>query len=538
MDAKVRILDQHGNPIRADGDTAHFAASRRARELSRWHPENLSADAALLDESDTIAGRAYDLERNNGIAAGGIRTGVDNIVGSGLRLSAKPDYRALGRDKEWADEWAKNVEAKWRTFADTVDFDAARQLTFGGMTAMQLRTSMLAGDALALALWFQESDRPGAKWRTVLQAVDPARLATPPTTLDGPTMRGGIEINGYGEPQAYWIRKTHPADVGGYGTARADFERVPARTAFGRRKVVHLFEKLRPGQSRGRSIMTSVMGSFRMLDHYQRIELQTAVVNSMIAAFIETPLSGEQIAQMFGETDEWAQSKFGQSRNGWDVKLEGAGIIPLHPGDKLSPFTPNRPSTAYASFVEAVLRTIGTGINMPYELIMRDFSKTNYSSARAALLEAWRYFMSQREWLSTYWCDPVYELWLEEAVSKGEVDAPGFYDNRAAYCRCQWIGPGRGWIDPLREAQAAKVRLESGISTLERESAEQGADWEEVLEQRARENDMAEELGLPPVHIQPPQGGSPDQAGNGGGQDTEDNNGDTVPARRNTGGGQ
>lgn len=512
MSEQVRILDQSGNPIRAQ-DTAHFAASRRARELRNWAPLNASADAALLDEADTIASRAYDLERNNGVAAGGIRTGVDNIVGSGLRLAAKPDYRALGRTKEWADEWAKSVEAKWRTFADTVEFDAARQLTFGGMTAMQLRTSMTAGDALALALWLP--GRAGARWSTAMQAIDPARLATPEGMRDGSTLRGGIEISVYGEPLAYWIRKSHPCEVGSIYTARDGFERVDARTSFGRRKVVHLYEKLRPGQSRGRSILTSVMGAFRMLDHYQRIELQTAVVNSMIAAFIETPLNGDQIAQMFGETDNWQESTFGQSRNGWDVKLEGAGIIPLHPGDKLSPFTPNRPSTAYASFVEAVLRTIGTGINMPYELLMRDFSKTTYSSARAALQEAWRYFMSQREWLSTYWCDPVYELWLEEAISKGEVDAPDFYENRAAYTRCKWIGPGRGYIDPLREAEASDTRLKAGISTLERESAEQGEDWEEVLEQRARENAVAESLGLPPVHVPPPQGGSPDQATNG-----------------------
>lgn len=528
MSGQVQIVDSAGNPIRSS-DTAHFAASRRARELQRWVPTNASADAVLLDESDTIAARAYDLERNHAVVAGGIRTGVDNIVGSGLRLSAKPDYRALGRTKDWADEWAKTVEAKWRTFADTPEFDAARQLTFGGMTALQLRTAMIAGDGIALALWLP--GRPGARWSTAMQAIDPARLATPDGMRDGPTLRGGIRINEYGEPIQYAFRKSHPNEVGTWYSPRDGFEWVDARTSFGRRKVVHLYEKLRPGQSRGRSILASVMAGLRMLDHYQRIELQTAVVNSMIAAFIETPLNGEQIAQMFGEKDDWRETTFGQSRNGWDVKLEGSGIIPLHPGDKVTPFMPNRPSTAYAAFLEAVLRTVGTGINMPYELLMRDFSKTNYSSARAALMEAWRYFMSMREWLASGWCDPVYELWLEEAVSKGEVEAPDFYENRAAYSRCRWIGPGRGYIDPAKEAAAADTRLKSGVSTLERESAEQGEDWEEVLEQRARENAAAEALGLPPVHIPPPQGGSPDQASNGSGGQDDDNEDDQVPTR-------
>ena len=143
-----------------------------------------------------------------------------------------------------------------------------------------------------------------------------------------------------------------------------------------------------------------------------------------------------------------------------------------------------------------MLRHIGTGLNIPYELLLKDFSKTNYSSARSALLEAWRYFNGRRQWLSTYWATPVYELWLEEAVNKGLVDAPDFYENRYAYTRCKWIGPGRGWVDPVKEAQACQIRMDIGLSTLEAECAGQGLDWEEVLEQRAREKAKLAELGL------------------------------------------
>lgn len=111
-------------------------------------------------------------------------------------------------------------------------------------------------------------------------------------------------------------------------------------------------------------------------------------------------------------------------------------------------------------------------------------------------MEAWRYFMGRRQWLATYWARPVYELWLEEAISKGLVEAPGFYQNRAAWTRSKWIGPGRGWIDPVKEAEASRIRMENGLSTLEEECASQGLDWEEVLEQRAREQAKMRELGL------------------------------------------
>jgi capsid protein len=40
--------------------------------------------------------------------------------------------------------------------------------------------------------------------------------------------------------------------------------------------------------------------------------------------------------------------------------------------------------------------------------------------------------------------------------------------------------------------------MDAGLSTLQRECAEQGLDYEEVVEQRAREVEMFKEKGLPP----------------------------------------
>ena len=500
----INIVDRHGKPMAMSGanDSAHLAASIKARELAAWTPPNSSADTANFGEINAIAARAYDLERNNGIAGGAIRTSVDNIVGTGLQLSAKPDWRSLGMTPEWADEWAVTTESKWRSFADVPEFDAGRQLTFGGMTVLQLRTAFLAGEALALPLWLPQ--RPGSKWATAMQSIDPARLEGPEGQFITEKNRDGVEVSRYGEPIAYWIRRNHPGDIFSMFSSEERYERVPARTRFGRKRVIHLYDKKRPGQSRGTSILANVMAGFRMLDHYQRIEMQTAVINSMIAAFIETPLNGEDIASLFG-TDQ----KYIDSRNNWDVKLDGGSIIPLHPGDKLNSFNPGRPNSAYQQFIETVVRTIGAGMNMPYELILKDFSRTNYSSARAALMEAWRYFMGMRTWRAQGWRQPVYELWLEEAISKGEIEAPGFYDNRFAYCRARWRGPGRGWIDPQREAQAAETRMKNSISTLEDECADQGKDWEEVLEQRAKERKRGIDLGLEDVHAPPQQGGAP-----------------------------
>ena len=76
--------------------------------------------------------------------------------------------------------------------------------------------------------------------------------------------------------------------------------------------------------------------------------------------------------------------------------------------------------------------------------------------------------------------------------------APDFLEAKAAYCRARWMGPGRGWVDPVAEKKGAILGLDAGLSTLEMEVAENaGEDWEEVMDQRKREIDACLERGLP-----------------------------------------
>ena len=75
---------------------------------------------------------------------------------------------------------------------------------------------------------------------------------------------------------------------------------------------------------------------------------------------------------------------------------------------------------------------------------------------------------------------------------------PDFVDARAAYSRARWMGPGRGWVDPVAEKKGAILGLDAGLSTLEIEVGENvGEDWEEVLDQRQREIESCLKRGLP-----------------------------------------
>ncbi len=479
-------------------ETAYHAASYNAKDMASWTPWRVSPDAALLPELDTIVARSDDLTRNNGIAAGAERTLVDNVVGPKISCKPNPDRITLRRDAEWASKWSAIVEAKFATFADTVWFDAGDRHTFHSASRLVLRTLSSAGEALALPLWDIGNQ---SKWKTCFQLVDPARLSNPDGKSDSTDLRGGIEVDAYGAPRAYNIRKTHPGDYIAGVFGGNEWERIPAYTPFGRARVLHIFDQERIGLTRGKPIITAVARQFKMFDGYLREELRLAVLNAMIFATLETPLDQQTMLQLFGgeEGGPINQDLINQAKE-YRVQMKGGAIIPTPPGTKMNPFIPSRPANGLDSFSTVMLRYIAAGLNLPYELVFKDYSKTNYSSARAAMLEAWRYFLGLRQMLADFWWGPVFDLWFEEAVNRGEIPdcTPSqYYGNRVAWTRCKWICAGRGWVDPVKEAEAAQIRIEAGLSTLEDECAEQGKDWRNVLDQQAREFAMRRELGLP-----------------------------------------
>jgi capsid protein len=475
------------------------------------------------------------------------------VVGpKGLRCVPHPNYRLLGKDHAWAIDWRQDVAAKWTDYCESVFFDAAQDQNFAGMTALVFGSAMANGEALVIPRWL-----PGRnpKYATCFQAVEADRLSNPLGVANTDWMRGGVEIDTYGAAVAYNIRKIHPGDLalsGGLGlrglwdrrrasgpngtvqftgsTLLFDWERIPARTPWGRPRVIFARDKTRPGQTRGVPIISAIMPQFRMMDKFMQTELQSAIVNAMIALFIETPLGQDGLMDLFGTDDKNLLEILDARTKVARAALRAGGIYALQPGEKASSHIPGRPGGTFAPVMEALYSIIGTGFNLPPELLLKNFQKSNYSSARAALLEAWRFFLGRREWLATYWCQPAYECWLEEAVDLGEVEAPDFYDHRQAYCRAMWIGAGRGSIDPVKEEQGANLRIAGKRSTLQDELAKRGLVLEEVVEQLKYEQKLLTDAGLGPMpdNAWLTGNGAPsnDSPGTGGGKKPGDNNGD------------
>jgi lambda family phage portal protein len=489
------------------------AANWTTQEMGNWLPWIRSPDSEINLFRDRMVARSRDLSRNDGWANGGITRILDNTVGTHLRLSANPDYRALALrsgvkafDAVWADEFRRAAEALWRGFAENAGHynDVSRQLTIGQQFRLAMRHKLIDGESLGLMYWMPERvGSGGADYATALLLVDPDRLSNPFQMIDSKNMRGGIEIDEYGVQIAAHIRKAEQNDW--YLAMEANtWERIEFEDEDGWRRVILDYDRDRAGQHRGVGVFTPVLSHAKMLARYYGVELQAATIAATFGTYVTSPYDPALVQDALGAGDGEELPLYQSLRAQWAKErpalLNGARIPTLAPGELITGVSSEHPHGNFGEFAHEMLRTIAAALGLSAEQITQDWSKTNYSSARAALLESWKTLTRRASEFKTNTASPVYGNWLWESMDLRELPlpagAPSYREARTAYSRCDWLGVARGWVDPTKEKQGAILGMDAGLSTLKRECAEQGLDWEEVIHQRAIEIAQFKELGI------------------------------------------
>ena len=487
-------------------ETPFRGASRTDPDLLAWLPRRVSPVTALpTADRDLLTGRIADLTRNDGWASSGVSRIVDNIIGAGWGLNVALPRRRLGLSEQQATELAGAIEEAFDEWAsDPASCDRGLRESFGGLLALAYRHVCRDGEAIAAISY----DARRGDWGTSVETIHPSRLAQPDFAPETASFRQGIELGTAGEPVAYHIRVAHPGDGLAATLAGRRFARLP-RTLNGYRIVVHAFEPSEAGQIRGVPLLAPVVKKLRMLGRYDETELQAALLNASLATFITAPFDHAAMAEaLSGGGQEGLNAYLSDRLTYWKdappIHLPGSQVNFLYPGERAEHSPPTHPNAVFEPFVRAGLRNIASAAGLTYEQLSADWGQVNYSSARAALLEVWRGFAARAARFASAYVQPVYVRWFEEAVARGRIvlpaGAPSFDEAKGAWTRARWRMPGRGWVDPLKEAQGAATRIALGVSTLEREAAEQGLDWEENLRQKAREMAMVgqleEEYGL------------------------------------------
>lgn len=508
-----------GAAVPAKGEQAvvggAYDGASRFDQLAMWTPAIQSADTEVLSEKPILDARVRDIIRNDAYVAGGAALHKDNIVGAQFLLNAKPKTLALfgKEDKVWEREFQAEVETKFGLYAESPNCwaDAKRTKTLTEFVRLAVGVYTAGGEVLASAEWMPDDGRP---YRSAGMMIDTDRLSTPMSLMGRTNIKGGVEVDKKGAPVAYHIRNAHPSEWRDFDSNV--WRRVMGRKTWGRQMILHLFEEMRPEQTRGVSAMVAALSEMQMTKGIRKVELQRAVVAATYAASIESDLPDGAVYQAMGggadganPTTQWMMEYLasineyaGGSKN---LLIDGQKIPVFMPGTHLKLQNPGNGGPMGDKFEQSLLRYIAAILGVSYEQLSRDYSQTNYSSARAAMGETRKFMATRKKMVADRAGSFIYRLWLEEAINYGHLEClkrrnvPNWYEglNADAYAYCEWIGAGQGMIDPLKETQAFLLQVNNGFTTRERVIAQiHGGDWRDEFNQMAREKEEADRLKL------------------------------------------
>ncbi len=475
-------------------------ASHRRRAMRGFNAQSGSPREDIDFNNQTLRERARMLYMAAPIASSAIKTPRTNVIGPGLKMNPKIDREMLKLSSEEADAWEKRVKAEFSLWADDpVGCDATGINNFYAMQQLAFVSWLVSGDVFVL-----RKQREPTKWHPYalrLHLIEADRCATPEATgVFGVTVaqRGrnmiydGVEVDRNGMVVAYHFRNKHPYEV---TLEETKYTRVLARgEKTGLPNVLHIMSSERPEQYRGVTYLAQIIEPILQTRRYTESEITAAIVESFFTAFIKTKTNLDELPiDEVGPGGEEIQSSYDPN----EYEMGPGNVITLNPDEDVEFGDPKRPASGFASFMKEMCSQIGAALEIPRDILMKEYN-SSYSASRGALLEAWKAFRMYRGWFVDDFCKPVYEIWMTEAVARGRISAPGFFSDpllRRAWLGCEWIGPTQGQLDPVKEVTAEIMSVEAGFSTHADSSIRiNGSDWNHNMDQIQREEQKKQEV--------------------------------------------
>ena len=402
-------------------------------------------------------------DRQSSLFSGVIDRAIDNIFGADFDFVPTTGDKAL-------DKTVKDYVI-WRMEADKAD--ATGQRDFPDIAKSTLRAIWNDGDCLLVK-------RPDGS----LLSFEAEQIETP----GGKGMEAGgrivlgVEMDDLNRQTAYWVKPRRSR--GDTGMVRLDEQavRIPKADTF-----FPAYRK-RFNQTRGVPFLAAALGNFDRLNNYLDYEQAAAEFNAMLGFQITKQPQMLDMAGVINNEDTNTNATFTKLQ-----KMEPLSVFDLNPGEEVKMIGAQRPGANFETYIVICCRIVGVAVGYPLELIMLDFSKTNYSSARASLGEARRSFRGWQRFSQKTICMPWYAWQIARGIAVGEVPARP----EAFKAKCQW--PAWEYIDPYKEAMGNQVALKSRTRSISQCIRDIGGEPDEVFAEIATDREKLTALGIPIV---------------------------------------
>jgi lambda family phage portal protein len=483
------------------------SGSRTSRELASWRPKPGSVDDASLNEKEVINGRAQDIVRNNGFAAGAVRTSKDSTVGHRYKLVLLPDHQTLGVDRDVMRVWANGIERRWESYATDPEglIDAARQKTFVEILRCVDASEFVTGDAFVAREYRADAlkNNSNFEYGTCFSVLDPERISNPSEKPQGKEIRLGCEVDLYGAVDAYHVKYRDRAISGSYSDSNK-WQRVP-RYSGAMLNMIHIFESERGGmQTRGISKFAPILQKLKMIDRIEDAELEATILSSIMPMYIKSDYGAASAFDALGgqggsNIKGYMEASLGFSEAS-PMMYDGLRVPHLFTGESLETVKSDHPNSVLGEFTKNMIRHFVRGVGGSYSAYSGDYTNTSFSALRGEKSDQWQQTLSRRSTTSEKAATLMFRAWLDEVITRGIVDLPpgvnDYWQARSLLSKCMWIGSSRPVIDEVKAATANKINYEMGFTSLRAIYAEMGIDLEEGLDQREEEDQLLKDRKL------------------------------------------
>lgn len=431
------------------------------------------------------------------------------LVGTGLKLQSEPEQNILQRNGiKLPNNFNTDVEASFRLWAKSKLSTYAGNHNLHIQASEALKNAMLAGDVLNI-LRFDGKN-------ITHQLIDGVNVQTPMdrTFIDEVNKRGnviidGVEIDKKGQHIAYYVLESN-----------MKYTMIPARGSKSGRLMAWLMynDRHKLAEVRGLSIFSSLLETSSKMDRYKDAAIGSAEEIKKIPFTIEhnqfstgeNPMT-QQISQAFTAGSGVAKETSFDSSEGVASKVAlstSKQVYNMPVGSTLKRNT--TPSDVhFKEFWEANAEVFYSTAGMPIEVGLEKFSGA-YSGSRAAQ-KSWEFSFTTKRViiLEEGFYKPIYNFWLEINALQNKINLPGYFngDNmvKEAYRNCRFIGPKAPHIDPVKEANAERIKLGDGFKYVPLSTAEQACenlgsgDYPEVIKKAENEKKLASSFDVEPV---------------------------------------
>jgi len=448
-----------------------YSGANTGRLFADFITSSTSADAEIKDNIRILRDRARELARNDSYISRYLNLMVSNVIGKhGIRVSSK------ARNDDGSLDIGANVliERAWKEWSKVGNCTANGRLSF--LDCQKIFIESLCRDGEVLIRKIKSNESPFGFTLQFLEADHLDETKNDYYKGTGNRIKMGVEVNKYDKPVAYHLFKEHPYDRTYMGNI--EHIRVPAD------EIIHAYLPQRAEQTRGVSLVATVMANLKQYSAYIEAEIVAARLGASKQGFFISPDGDGYVG------DGEFENEFNPTMN-----VQPGVFEQLPAGMTFQSFDPTHPTSAFDSFTTSVLRSIASGLNISYHSLSNDLTSVNYSSIRQGALEDRSMYMIYQQFVVEHFINPVFQSWLEMSISTGYINLPiGKFDKFSN--SVNFIPRSFSWIDPLKEMQANVVGLQNGTLTYADISASYGRDTEELFEQHQKEIELAKQYDI------------------------------------------